>query len=905
MTSVYGIAKQISLEISKLSSLDNLEIEAKIRKIDESDFEFLRDIFSSQFEKIDSFSIDYYVKESRITEKDGIYTNTSKEKIFEEILPLNKKSIKFNVSAEKSKDAVKKDISSYDFKREKERISFIDGNIRADLTKVTRNKEVNYEFELEIVNPKKYNEREFGDKITFYFNVINKYLSNTFSFCNQMLSNGKVSADDEIKYELVSRPRDLLKPDITKPNSILKGFTASIKADGVQFFLIIYKYGVWLMNQKGEKMRVSALDDQFRELKGTIYAGEYIVREKLKEGSKFEFLSLFLPFDTISYKGNSVVDKNYLDRISYFSDIKDKEIVTKGVNIMKIGEKKIFDLGENSDSFYKGFRQCFLEKKNIIYNEDGYIFTPKYSSYVANGQTKPKKDRTLSRYYDVCKFKPVEKRSMDFLVKDGKIYSYDRKKHILFTDLEYLLEFSESLEGKIVEFFPIFEGEKITLKPERIRRDKSFPNKTETVNEIVKSYTEFNPITERTLLGKDTTLMRLFNNNYIKNKLINDLEGYIVDIGAGKGGDLSKFGYNSKIKKVLSVEPNKEFSTEFKRRLDLSKFSNKFHLLEETKGEDTEAIIKGMRDGFPDNFGNEKMIITFMISMSFFWSSEENLGKLSTTIRQIDREYRARGGKMRTEVVFYTIDGYKVEELFEKIKKDSIKLNTITLKKGGDGQVFVNIKDSKTVSHQIEYLVKLDQLNEMTGLKQVYIREPRAVNILMSKPERVYLSLFVYGKSVLSNSSKIIKKIEKQFVNEKKGIEYEGKIIAEGDDEIEKVYFLKDNIYRISTIDMKNSLYHSVLKLLEEGYREADFEKRVDMASQLKRKSTSLKEIAKKYDIGIKVYESEKGKIYLPENKEIEEFIILISFGDDKYEPLIYLEDNTVSYTFDKNSYLI
>ena len=905
MTSVYGIAKQISLEISKLSSLDNLEIEAKIRKIDESDFEFLRDIFSSQFEKIDSFSIDYYVKESRITEKDGIYTNTSKEKIFEEILPLNKKSIKFNVSTEKSKKAVKKDISSYDFKREKERISFIDGNIRADLTKVTRNKEVNYEFELEIVDPKKYNEREFGDKVTFYFNVINKYLSNTFSFCNQMLSNGKVSADDEIKYELVSRPRDLLKPDITKPNSILKGFTASIKADGVQFFLIIYKYGVWLMNQKGEKMRVSALDDQFRELKGTIYAGEYIVREKLKEGSKFEFLSLFLPFDTISYKGNSVVDKNYLDRISYFSDIKDKEIVTKGVNIMKIGEKKIFDLGENSDSFYKGFRQCFLEKKNIIYNEDGYIFTPKYSSYVANGQTKPKKDRTLSRYYDVCKFKPVEKRSMDFLVKDGKIYSYDRKKHILFTDLEYLLEFSESLEGKIVEFFPIFEGEKITLKPERIRRDKSFPNKTETVNEIVKSYKEFNPITERTLLGKDTTLMRLFNNNYIKNKLINDLEGYIIDIGAGKGGDISKFGYNSKIKKVLSVEPNKEFSTEFKRRLDLSKFSNKFHLLEETKGEDTEAIIKGMRDGFPDNFGNEKMIITFMISMSFFWSSEENLGKLSTTIRQIDREYRARGGKMRTEVVFYTIDGYKVEELFEKIKKDSIKLNTITLKKGGDGQVFVDIEDSKTVSHQIEYLVKLDQLNEMTGLKQVYIREPRAVNILMSKPERVYLSLFVYGKSVLSNSSKIIKKIEKQFVNEKKGIEYEGKIIAEGDDEIEKVYFLKDNIYRISTIDMKNSLYHSVLKLLEEGYREADFEKRVDMASQLKRKSTSLKEIAKKYDIGIKVYENEKGKIYLPENKEIEEFIILISFGDDKYEPLIYLEDNTVSYTFDKNSYLI
>ena len=905
MTSVYGIAKQISLEISKLSSLDNLEIEAKIRKIDESDFQLLREIFTNQFEKISSFSVDYYLKDTRITEKDGIYTNTSKENIFEEILPLNKKSIKFNVSNEEKEKTNKKSISGYDFKREKERISFIDGNIRADLTKVTRNKEVNYEFELEIIDPEKYNEREFADKVTLYFNIINKYLSDTFSFCNQMLSNGKVSSEEEIKYDLVSRPRDLLKADISKPNSILKGFTASIKADGVQFFLVIYKYGVWLMNQKGEKMKVSPLDDEFRELKGTIYVGEYIIREKLKEGTKFDFLSLFLPFDTISYKGKSVVDKNYLDRVSYFSDIKDKEIVTKGINTMKIGEKKIFDLGEDSDSFYKGFRKCFSEKKNIIYQEDGYIFTPKYSPYVTNGQTKPKKDRTLNKYYDVCKFKPVEKRSMDFLVKENNIYSYDRKNYYLFRDLDYSLEFSKSLEGKIVEFFPFFEGNKIILRPERIRLDKVFPNKTETVNEIVKSYTEFNPITEKTLLGKDTTLMRLFNNNYIKNKLINDLEGYIVDIGAGKGGDISKFGYNSKIKKVLSVEPNKEFSTEFKRRLSLSKFSDKFHLLEETRGEDTESIIKGMREGFPENFGNEKMIISFMISMSFFWSSEENLSKLSTTIKQIDREYRSRGGKMRTEIVFYTIDGYKIEDLFEKIKKDSIKLNTITLKKGGEGQIFVDIEDSKTVSQQIEYLVKLDQLNEMTGLKQVYIREPRAVNILMSKAERVYLSLFVYGKSVLSKSSKIVKKIEKQYVDDKKGIEYEGKIIAEGDDEIEKVYFLKDNIYRISTIDMENSLYHSVLKLLREEYREANFESRVEMASYFKRKSTSIKEIADNFDIGIKIYENEKGKIYLPENKEVDEFIILISFGDDKYEPLIYLEDNTVSYTFDKKSYLI
>lgn len=902
MSSVYDITKQISFIISKLSTLDNLEIEAKIRKIDESDFELLRDLLTSRFEKIDSYSIDYYIKEKRITEQDGKYIDTSKKKQFEQFLTIGSKSIKFNVAEEESKVVTKKDIKDFDFKREKERISFVDGNVRIDLTKVTRNKEVNYEFELEVVDPKRYNEREFGDKITFYFNVVNNYLESTVSFCNEMLSNGKIKDKDEIKYGLVSRPRDLLKTDITKPNSILKGFTASIKADGVQYFLIIYKYGVWLMNQKGEKMRVGPLDDKFRELKGSIFAGEYIVREKLKEGTKFEFLAFFLPFDTISYKGKSVVDNNYLDRVSYFSDIKGTEIVSKGVNILKIGEKKIFDLGEDSDSFYKGFRECYLEKKNIIYQEDGYILTPKYSPYVANGQNRPKRERTLARFLDVCKWKPVEKRSMDFLVMGGKIHTYERKRNQVFQGLTYSLDFPESLEGKIVEFFPVFEDESISLKPERIRDDKTFPNKTETVLEIVKSYTEFNPITEKTLLGKDTNLMREFNNNFIKSKLINDLEGYIVDIGAGKGGDLAKFGYNSKIRKVLSVEPNKEFSTEFKRRLSLSKFKNKFYLLEETKGEDSETIIQGMRDAFPEDFGDQKMTITFMISMSFFWSTEENLAKLANTIIQIDKEYKIRGGKMRTEIVFYTIDGYKVEDLFKKIGKDSIKLNTITLKQGGDGQVFIDIQDSKTVSQQTEYLVKLDKLNQMTGLKQVYIREPRAVNILMSKPERVYLSLFVYGKSVLNKSVRLTQKLQKQYVNEKEGIEYEGKIIAKGDDDIEKVYYLKDNIYRISTIDMNESLYHSLLKLMDENYRDADFEKRIEAVEQIKKKIKTIEDAGKYFNIGIKIYTGKESKIYNPES---EEFIMLMSFGDNKFEPLIYLDDEVVSYTFDKDSYLI
>ena len=903
MTSVYDVTKKISVFVSSLSKKDNLEIEAKITPIDEADYQLLKELLSSKMEKKESFSTDYYLKERRITEQDGVYTDTSKTREFEEYLNLDNKTIKFHLSKEESKKASKSDIRKYDFKREKDRISFQDGNISIDLTKVTRDENIGYELELEIISPDKYNEREFGDKISFYFNVITNYLKQTISFCNQQLSNGRITSGDEIKYNLVSRPRDLLKPDVTKPKSILKGFSVSIKADGIQFFLVVYKFGVWLMNQKGDKIRVCHLTDEFQNLKGSIFAGEYIIREKLKKGSGFEFKAVFLPFDTISYKGESVINKNYPDRIKYLKDIYNMEIVCKGVNEMKILEKRIFNLGQTSESFYQGFGKCYSDKDKILYQEDGYIFTPNFSPYVAEGQMKPKRDRTLSKYLDVCKFKPVEKRSMDFLVKEGKIYSYDRQPKV-FEDLHFVLDFEESMDGKIVEFFPVFEEDRIILKPERIRGDKKYPNKTETVNEIVRSYQENNPITEETLRGMDTVLMREFNNTFIKSKLINDIEGYVIDIGAGKGGDLAKFGYNSKIKKVLSVEPNKEFSEEFKRRLSMPrfyKFNEKFRLLEETKGEDTEKILDGMKNFFPDDMSKEKLTLTFMISLSFFWSSRDNLQKLANTILQIDKEYKARGGQYKLEMVYYTINGDKVEKVFKELKKNEVVWNTITLKKGGKNQVFVDIEDSKTVSQQIEYLVKLEELYSLVGMKKVYVREPRVVNILMSQSETNYLNLFSYGMSLVDKPIKKEYKLERLFVNTDQGVEDNGRIVAKGDDEIEKIYYLQDNIYRVATIDMDYSLHHSVLKLLDDEYRMGDFDKRVGMVEIISKKIKTLEDVVTHFDIGIKIFDGKK-KLMIGEK---EEYILLLRHSDGTFEPLIYLEDDTVSYTFDKSSYLI
>ena len=129
MTSVYDVTKKISVFVSRLSKKDNLEIEAKITPIDEADYQLLKELLSSKMEKKESFSTDYYLKERRITEQDGVYTDTSKTREFEEYLNLDNKTIKFHLSKEESKKASKSDISKYDFKREKDRISFQDGKL--------------------------------------------------------------------------------------------------------------------------------------------------------------------------------------------------------------------------------------------------------------------------------------------------------------------------------------------------------------------------------------------------------------------------------------------------------------------------------------------------------------------------------------------------------------------------------------------------------------------------------------------------------------------------------------------------------------------------------------------------------------------------------------------------------
>jgi hypothetical protein len=890
--------KNVCQNISKfiVNANNNLEIEVKFRNISKDEFMYIIEYLKNLYENKKETTIDYYVGGQRITKKDNLFYLTTKKSISEPFFLTHKeRELKFTLAEEKLELLDRKTIRKYDFSRVKNRTFFTVGNFSLDLTEVTRDEDVNYEFEIEVIDPKIYDPNNFEKIINEYVLLLNMNEINPISFCNYNLSNGKSIKGDTIERKYISRPRDLIKEDVTYPNSILRGFTVSIKADGVQKFLIFFRNSIYLGDVNNPPEYICPLPKENFYLDNSIFVGELISRSQLKKENVTDFMNVFLPFDSICFQGDILINRSYLERFDFTEKIKNLEIYCDSVKNIKVFEKKIFNLGLQSSYFYENFEKCYQEKKNIIYHDDGYIFTPINSPYVAEGQNKNQKDRKLSNYYDVCKFKPKEKKSIDFLVKDKKIYFFDKRKQKLipFDRVKYSLKFSDEIDDKIVEFFPHFEGDNVILKPSRIREDKTYPNERDQVNVIVKSYTEKNAITEETLRGNDTVLMRQFQNFHEKRNLINTLEGYVIDIGSGKGGDIYKFLSNRKVKKILSVEPNTDFAEEFKRRLDDSGEKDKFQLLYGVKGEDKAEIVSGM-DFFPKNMKGETLNITFMISLSFFWSSFEKLKELADTINSINREYKSRQGNIPLKIIFYTINGYQVEKFFNNIGKNEVNLNTISLSFNGENELKVNISDSKTVFSQTEYLVKIDQLTDLIGGEIIENRVSKVFNLLMSKPELTYISMFSRGTIVINKSVQLIYSEKRIEVNEHFGIELDNKILAEGEDTLKSVTHIGKDIYRVGTLDLKKSIAHSVIKLVNTSYRNANVYKRIELVEDFN-KFKDIKELAEILDVEIKIYDGDDISRF---NSSSHKTINLYKCIDKTYEPLVQIKGENIFYSF-------
>jgi hypothetical protein len=570
-------------------------------------------------------------------------------------------------------------------------------------------------------------------------------------------------------------------------------------------------------------------------------------------------------------------------------------------NIMEITFKPFWALRSPID-FYTIMNDLFNQEELQPYITDGFIFTPE-SIYNPHSESIPFSERILTMHPDVCKWKPQEMITNDFRIvkgKDVKLYvvssNKSSKEEVLFTGTEYhhysgsvpLTKMFDNIPNySIVEF--AWDKDNQELIPLKVRYDKGGPNNK---NVAMDNWTLImNPITKDILIGQDFSQVYRYHNN-IKRDLYNALarkDDILLDIGSGKGGDISKWG---KFGHIFAVEPNKEHREEFMRRLV---HKDKVTLLPLNAYEDKEEITNKIREKYPDGVD----IISFMLSLSFFWKSEEILDSI---VSLIDNNLKA-GGK----VIFLTIDGNAIKESFSPtlggLVSSSKILGPVSMELKGN-TVDINIKDS-IVENQEEYLVFISDLRiklDNIGIKFIEYQQADREKFL-PQSGLIFTQYYFYGffkrngKGSMSKSTKPVKWIPKgnrglsEMLGSSQRTGYRPKkkpspspspsspspppspsvsssspspsplgsdlipYLAIGgkvrDDDYDKINLVgyKGYVVRIATLGEGNCLIHAFLKCVSEKYREIDNRERREMARKFRSQIGAMLEKNVKDDI--------------------------------------------------------
>lgn len=597
-------------------------------------------------------------------------------------------------------------------------------------------------------------------------------------------------------------------------------YSVTHKADGLRKFLVINEVGIWLVFPPSEfnlVYRFTAYDSDL-SLRGLILDGELVPNDPehrksmnvaLKTGEdaikgldffdtrEREKLRLipdvpywYLVFDVLSVDGNKDVQfephserlKRAYNAVHRLRDVQE--------NNRLIIHFKAFKQFTSPDEFYPLMKRMFVEKDLLPYADDGFIFMPEEAPYnpLKRAERKFRRrvklhERVLTRQPDICKWKPINRLTIDFAIQkrgDGKVNLVVGRDKIfegtLFNpfDVETMVEHDHKLideypTGSIIEFAWDFEGNKFI--PVIPRPDKKKPNSISVAADVWDQL--HNPITEEVLKGENFTLMRKYHNRIKKQIFKRSLQfqtnKYLLDIGSGRGGDVSKWrDYD----KIVAVEPNSDHILELQKRLKTWNLENRVKIVN-SGGEDTSKISKAVKEFIGDKVDT----VSMMLSMTFFWKNKKMLQKLVNTIH--------KNLKSDGMIIFMVMDGDTVEEVFDpffhnyKNKKiifhqtsedegyATLELQPQSEVKKGDGRkAYVYIQDSivgvtevgKRKEHTFtpRILPKRATLNIVVlDLPIIFAGESREEKLQIQKPQVEYLVHLTDFEELLSKKRKV------------------------------------------------------------------------------------------------------------------------------------------------------
>ncbi len=452
--------------------------------------------------------------------------------------------------------------------------------------------------------------------------------------------------------------------------------------------------------------------------------------------------------------------------------------------------RKMFYNLENADHFFNLVGKMLeVQRSEVLpYKTDGLIFTPADAPPGYNPGTYwiSLDSRMLGILPDVCKWKPPEQLTIDFLLKreNGRLVPYvmdvkeEGLQHIFVGDSRNKFDHLTMLSQKLPQGVQIGEGQAVVVEcrwaeedgvfrylPVRPRPEKKGPNNMEVA--LDNWSLVHDGLTASRMMGLNSEWMREYHND-IKDSLLERAlntpassgatlnpsnisatevqeKTLLLDIGSGYGGDLSKW---YRFDMIVAVEPNKNNYGKFEERLKSFPDLNGKVTLLKTGGENSDEISRIVHS--KKNKGAD--VISMMNTMTFFWENEAKLQQLASTIRNCSHSgtriaWMVMDGEVVSQVLHPALGGI----VYQRLEYGEFSL-TPDPNWRTNGEVSVSFDNTIVGSEQKEWLVRTSQLQRILGAKQL-LKQRATDDPFMPLVDRKVSSLYSYGIWQLTSTS--------------------------------------------------------------------------------------------------------------------------------------------------------
>ena len=451
----------ITFTYKKVNKKRKLEVELRLQYLGFTEYQRISNWLNENKPKFDdvevSKTVDYFHEKYRYSLDDDnkIIAIINKETIAKK--DIKELDIRLSVNLEHSykinPDLDHKDIEEKaEYHRNKTRTSYNFKNvIRIDITEVSsiEKGKTNYAYECEIEFLSISNTGIIDDdskKIgkTFLNNLMKKR-QNSESFYKQNLlrdmieslnhSLNKNSGDPKIdrkglSYKFLAPARNLKYPDVVT-GGLINGkvkYNITQKVDGERKFFLLYGGGIWLVYPPNDFNLIATYNNNLQEV---MIDGEDVSLDNRMKDCNIKTKHMYVPFDMVLLNSgkemsNKIQNISHNDRISKVIGVLDKlknSLVEIGITVLY---KEFREVGDTFESLSSAVLYMDSNKNSMCYKTDGMIFTPINSNYNTGTEKYAIKDRVLTSYPDICKFKEWENLTIDLYVNIEERIAYGR-----------------------------------------------------------------------------------------------------------------------------------------------------------------------------------------------------------------------------------------------------------------------------------------------------------------------------------------------------------------------------------------------------------------------------------------------------------------------------------------------